>query len=86
MARVLGVMAEAIIEMSRFQKRSEGACCPLCMGIRDHANFANIFNTPRKFGHAGVGTMTSSPLPAISLNAIWSACMPPTVTKKRCGE
>lgn len=39
-----------------------------------------------KFGHAGVGTITSSSLPATAAMAIWMACMPPIVTKNRSGE
>ena len=35
------------------------------------------------FGQAGVGTSTSSPVPATMRTAIWIACMPPPVTKKR---
>ena len=31
-------------------------------------------------GHAGVGTSTSSPVPAVMRQAIWIACMPPPVT------
>ena len=39
-----------------------------------------------KLGHAGVGTITSSPVPATMRTAIWIACMPPPVTKKRSGS
>ncbi len=40
---------------------------------------------PAKFGQAGVGTITSAPAPAVAVMAIWIACMPPPVTKKRSG-
>ena len=35
------------------------------------------------FGHAGCGMTTSSPVPDTMRMAIWIACMPPPVTKKR---
>jgi hypothetical protein len=41
---------------------------------------------PAKFGQAGLGIATSSPGPATIRTAIWAACMPPMVTKKRSGS
>ena len=41
---------------------------------------------PAKFGQAGVGISTSSPLPASMRKAICIAGMPPEVTKKRSGS
>ncbi len=40
-----------------------------------------IASAPSKFGHAGAGTSTSSPSPQVACTAIWTACMPPPVTK-----
>jgi hypothetical protein len=39
-----------------------------------------------KFGQAGVGTITSSPVPATMRTQVWTACMPDCVTKNRSGE
>jgi hypothetical protein len=39
-----------------------------------------------KLGQAGVGTTTSSPVPATILTQSCTACMPDCVTKKRSGS
>ena len=55
-------------------------------GTIDRASRRRCRPRAAKFGQAGVGTITSSPVPAIAVMAIWIACMPPPVTKKRSGE
>ena len=76
-ARVRGVIA--------FSIRSKSRCQPFASMISGTATGLAPATeiAPAKFGQAGVGTITSSPLPATMRKAIWIACMPPEVTKKR---
>ena len=80
MTRVRGVIAAARRSISSHQPP-----WPSVSGI-DTTFAPPTVTAPRKFGQAGSGTMTSSPVPATMRIAIWIACMPPCVTKKRSGE
>ncbi len=76
-ARVRAVTASLRRSISSVQPAA-----PLVIGTATGRAPATVM-APWKFGQAGVGMRTSSPVPAAIRTAIWAACMPPTVTEKR---
>ncbi len=72
--RVAGVIAASTAATSSTQRPLSS---PIGTGT---ARAPRTFAAPEMFGHAGVGTRTSSPAPVVSCSAIWIDCMPDAVT------
>ena len=78
--RVLSVIAAFSLSRSRLQ-RPASKSSETSRGVAPISPAAAA-----KFGQVGPMNTTSSPVPASAISAIWIACMPEPVTKKRFGS